>query len=254
MIDFRYFNDLVFVLTKKDIKSRYKTSVLGYLWSIINPLAFAAIFYVIFQVVMRFDMQNYALFLVTGLFTWQWINNSAIAGTMVFIQNASLIKKIIFPRSILPLSIVLQDAFHFLMSVPVIIVLLLIFDKTPSWNWFIGIPVLLVIQCTLTYGLSLLLASINLFFRDVEKITGLLFTALFYMTPILFPISKIPEDYRIYILLNPFTPIVIAWRELFIDGVIFSKYTLYSFGYAILFLIVGVVVYRKLRWKFAEVL
>ena len=122
MIDFRYFNDLVFVLTKKDIKSRYKTSVLGYLWSIINPLAFAAIFYVIFQVVMRFDMQNYALFLVTGLFTWQWINNSANAGAMIFIQNASLIKKIIFPRSILPLSIVLQDAFHFLMSVPVIIV------------------------------------------------------------------------------------------------------------------------------------
>ena len=254
MIDLRYFSDLVFVLTKKDIKSRYKTSILGYLWSIINPLAFAAIFYVIFQLVMRFDMENYALFLVTGLFTWQWINNSAIAGTMIFIQNASLIKKIIFPRSILPLSIVLQDSFHFLMSIPVIIVLLFLYDKTPGWNWIIGIPMLIVIQGILTYGISLLLASVNLFFRDVEKITGLLFTALFYMTPILFPVSMVPEEYRAYILLNPFTPIIVAWRELFIDGVIFSEYTLYSFGYAMLFLFVGVVVYRKLRWKFAEVL
>ena len=254
MIDIRYIRDLVFVLTKKDIQSRYKTSVFGYLWSIINPLGFAAIFYVIFQLVMRFDIENYALFLVTGLFTWQWITNSATAGTMVFIQNASLIKKIIFPRSILPFSIILQDAFHFLMSIPVIIVLLLLYDKTPTWSWLVGIPILIIIQGVFTYGVALLLASVNLIFRDVEKITMLVFTALFYMTPILFPVSKIPEQYQIYILLNPFTPLIIAWRELFIDGLILTEHTLYSLGYAVFFLVIGVLVYRKLRWKFAEIL
>ncbi len=121
----RYYFDLISVLTKKEIKVRYKNSVLGYVWSIANPLLYAIIFYFVFKIIMRFRIKNYSLFLITGLFPWQWVNNSIIGSTGSFIGNVSLIKKINFPRLFLPLAQVLNDAFHFLVSIPVIVVFLL---------------------------------------------------------------------------------------------------------------------------------
>ncbi len=246
--------DLIVILTQKDLKIRYKSSVLGYFWSIANPLAFAFVFYIAFKVVMKIQMEGYALFLIAGLFPWQWFANSVTITPTVFLANASIIKKISFSRGILPFTIVLQDMLHFLLSIPVILVFMVIYHKTPGWIWLIGIPVLLVIQFTIAYGIALMLASINLFFRDLERLTSIFVTMLFYFTPVIYPENMIPAGYQHLINLNPLTPLIVSWRNLFLHNQLNLAYLGMAFGYSVAFLLLGTFIYRKLSWKFAEVL
>ena len=252
--DFRNYLDLVIVLTQKEIKVRYKNNVLGYLWSIANPLAFAFVFFIAFKVVMKINMENYTLFLIAGLFPWQWFANSVSVAPGVFIGNSSIIKKVNFPRNVIPLTIVLQDMIHFLLSIPIIVLFLFLYQKSPSVSWLYGIPLLLGIQLGMTYGIALMLSSVNLFFRDVEKLTTILLTFVFYLTPIIYPELMVPEKYRSLINLNPMAPLMVSWRNLFLDGALDPQALTVSFAYSIIMLLLGYAVYRRLSWKFAEVL
>jgi len=250
----QYYFDLVMVLTHKDLKTRYKSSVLGYFWSVANPLAFAIVFYIAFKVIMKIDMENYALFLIMGLFPWQWLNNSVGLSTSVFLSNANMLKKVSFPRNVLPLAIVLQDMVNYLFSIPVIVLFMLL-DHHPSyWSWLYGIPVMLILQLVLTYGICLIVSSINLFFRDLERLVGIALLFCFYFTPIIYPVSMIPEHYRHWLYFNPFAPLIINWRELFMHGRLDGFQIILGIGYSGLAMLAGVLIYRKLSDKFAEVL
>jgi lipopolysaccharide transport system permease protein len=249
-----YYKDLLLVLTKKEIKLRYKNSYFGYLWSIVNPLAFAAVFYFVFGTIWRAPTENYPLFLVAGLFPWHWFSNSMIAATTVYVANVRIIKKINFPRSMLPFAITLQDLFHFLCAIPVVFIFLLVYGKAPALAWIVGIPVLLAIQLAFVYGLSLCLASVSLFFRDLQQITSILVMFLFYPTPILYPVTMIPAQFRDFLFLNPVAPIIVCWRRLFLEGTLDVRYVVAALAYAGAAVAVGSVVYRRLKWRFAEVL
>lgn len=252
---FKYYRDLIIVLTQKELKVKYKSSIFGYFWSIGHPLAFAFVFFVAFKVVMKIQMENYSLFLIAGLFPWQWFSNSVNVSTTVFWGNASLIKKINFSRHILPITTVLQDMIHFILSIPVIVLFMVIYQKSPSLSWLYGIPLLLAIQFLMTYGISLMVSSINLFFRDLERLTVILMTFLFYFTPIIYPETMVPERYKLLVInLNPLSPLMISWRNLFLSGTLESASLMVSFAYSIFAFILGYVIYRKLSWKFAEVL
>jgi lipopolysaccharide transport system permease protein len=170
------------------------------------------------------------------------------------LANASLIKKIKFPRNIIPFTVVLQDAVHFLCSIPVVIFFTFLYRKHPHLSWLYGIPLLVVIQFLMTYGVSMLVASLNLFFRDLERLTGIFMTLLFYFTPIIYPEAMIPETYQWVIGLNPTASLMISWRNLFLTGRMDPFLILLSLLYSFLLLSLGYVVYRKLSWKFAEVL
>lgn len=250
----QHYIDLIIVLTQKELKVKYKSSFFGYLWSIGHPLAFAFVFLVAFKVVMRIEVEDYALFLITGLFPWQWFSNSVNAAPMVFLGNASIIKKVNFPRNLMPFTQVFQDMIHFVLSIPVIVLFLFIYHKTPSLSWFYGIPVLLIIQFLMTYSISLIVSSTNLFFRDLERLTIILTTLLFYFTPIIYPEKMVPEKYRFLINLNPLSPLMVNWRNLLLTGTLELSYVALSLGYAMLAFVLGYLVYNKLSWKFAEVL
>ncbi|MEW6418723.1 MAG: ABC transporter permease [Nitrospirota bacterium] len=250
----QHFIDLIIVLTQKDIKVRYKSSFLGYLWSVAHPLAFAFVFFIAFKVVMKIQMEDYALFLIAGLFPWQWFSNSANVSPMVFLGDASIIKKVNFPRNIIPLTAVLQDMIHFVMSVPVIVLFLFLYHKSPSLTWLYGIPVLMGIQLLITYGVSLMISSINLFFRDLERLTVVCTTLIFYFTPIIYPETMIPGRYKHLIYLNPLAPLMMSWRSLFLNGTLEPSSLMVSLVYSIFAFMIGYLVYKKLSWKFAEVL
>lgn len=236
------------------MKVKYKNSFLGYLWSVANPLAFAFVFFIAFKVVMRVQMEDYALFLIAGLFPWQWFANSINASPLIFVANASIIKKVSFSRQVLPISTVLLDMLHFILAIPVIIVFMFIYHKSISPTWLIGIPILLFIQFILIYGLSLIISSANLFFRDLERLTAILTTLIFYFTPIIYSEEMIPEEFRALINLNPLGPLMMSWRNLFLFGSLDALSLLVSFAYSILFLLVGLGVYNRLSHKFTEVL
>jgi len=250
----QHYIDLITVLTQKEMKVRYKNSFLGYLWSIANPLAFAMVFFIAFKVIMKVKMDNYTLFLITGLFPWQWFSNSIGLSPMIFLGNASIIKKVNFPRNAIPAAIILQDAIHFILSIPVIIFFMLIHHETPSLSWLYGIPILLFIQFQMTYGISLIISSINLFFRDLEKLVIIFMTFIFYFTPIIYPESMVPEKYKYLINLNPIAPLMISWRKLFLDGSLDTNALLISFIYSSIALLFGYQVYKRLSHKFAEVI
>ncbi|WP_456478940.1 ABC transporter permease [Nautilia sp.] len=252
MKNFQYYKDLLLELTKKDIKVRYKNSYLGYLWSLANPLFLALIFYFVFKVVTKVQMKDYTLFLISGLFVWQWINNSIMVGANLFISNASLIKKVNFPRNFLAIALVLSEGFNFLVSIPVLIMFMLYYHFYPSVSWIVYVPVLLFVTGIYIYALTLIVATVNLFFRDMERIIGLLLTFIFYMTPIIYPMSMIPQKYHYLMYLNPFMTVVVNWQNLVLKNTIDIKFLVLSLGYSFVFLIIAQVVYSKLKYKFAE--
>lgn len=248
------YKDLIIELTRKEIKIKYKNSYLGYLWSLANPLLMALIFYFVFQVITRMQMENYALFLVTGLFIWTWLANTIQMSTMLFVGNAPLIKKVLFPRSFLAIALVVSEGFNFFFSIPIIIGFMIYYDLFPSLYWLIGIPLMFFITAIFIYGMSLLIGSINLFFRDIERIITLLMTVLFYGTPILYPASMIPEKLHYMLYLNPFTSFVISWRDILLNNTFNIEFISLSIAYAFAAYILGTYVYNKLKFKFAELI
>jgi lipopolysaccharide transport system permease protein len=236
------------------MKARYKNSFFGYLWSIGHPLAFAFVFFIAFKVVMKIQIEGYVLFLIAGLFPWQWFSNSVNASPMIFLGNASIIKKVNFPRNIIIFTMVLQDLIHFVLSIPVIVLVMFVYHKSPSFSWFYGIPLLLGIQFLITFGISLAVSSINLFFRDIERLTGILITLLFYFTPVIYPETMVPEKFKCLMDLNPLATLMISWRNLFLNGTLKLSFLMISAIYSIFVFMLGYLVYRKLSWKFAEVL
>lgn len=246
--------DLLFLLTKKDTSIRYKNSVFGYLWAICNPLCFAFIYYIVFKVVMKVQIENYTVFLLSALFAWQWASNSIINNLNVYSSNTQIIKKTVFPKYFLLLSNILMETIHFIITIPVIILFLFIYNIQLSTEWFYGVPLLLISQIILIFSISLLFSSLNVFFRDIERIVQLSMMVLFYLTPVLYNIDMVPSEYSSLVLFNPFTYQILNWRSLFLYGDFNLLYMIYSLSYSALILFIAVVVYNKVKYKFAEVL
>ncbi|MDR3432623.1 MAG: ABC transporter permease [Rouxiella aceris] len=249
-----YLIDLATVITEKELKVRYKSSFFGYLWSIANPLLFAMIYYFIFKMIMRVQIPNYTVFIITGLFPWQWFASSTSNSLFSFLANAQIIKKTVFPRSVIPMSNVLMESLHFLCTIPVIIVFLYIYNMSPDWNWIWGIPLIGLAQILLMLGIALMLSTLNLFFRDLERFISLGIMLLFYCTPILYSGDMIPQEYKFLIDYNPLANMVLSWRDLFMNNVIDYDKIFELYGYGILSLIIGSAIFNKLKYNFAEIL
>jgi len=232
MRQLQYYLDLILILTIKEFKIKYKGSILGYIWSLLNPLLLTIIFYFAFKIVLKIPTKDYLLFLIAGLFPWQWFANSLSISPNILIYNANIIKKIYFPRCFLPLAVVLSEMIHFLLSIPIIFITAIFYKKIPSYHWFLGIPLILIPQFLFTFGLTLLISALNVFFRDLERIVFFLLTIIFYLTPIIYDESLIPTKYKLILSLNPLYGIIHLWKDLFInnnfDFIVFLIYFSYS--------------------------
>jgi len=249
-----YLFDLIIVITQKELKVRYKSSFFGYLWSVANPLLFAMIYFFIFKLIMRVQIPNYTVFIITGLFPWQWFASATNNSLFSFLANAQIIKKTVFPRSVIPVSNVLMECLHFLCTIPVIIVFLLIYDMSPEWNWLWGIPLIGVGQIILMLGFALAFSTLNLFFRDLERFVALAIMIMFYCTPILYSADMIPEKYRALIDYNPLASMILSWRELFMNNSINYHLITEVYLYGILSVLIGSFIFNKLKFRFAEIL
>ena len=249
-----YLADLILVLVQKDMKVRYKSSWLGYAWSVANPLLFTMVYYIALGVFLRFEIPGYPypLFLIAGQFPWQWLASSIGGGPMAFINNASLIKKVRFPRNVIIVSSVLGDAIHFLLTIPVTVLALLWYGRAPSWSWILGIPLLVLAQFLTVYGAALAVASVNVFVRDLERLVALFIQVLFFLTPVIYSVSVVPIQYHVWIKLNPVAPLIRAWQKLLLDGYLDPLLVGAAYLAAFSCLVVGTVIYRALSPRFAE--
>lgn len=248
-----YYLELLIVLIGKELKIRYKNTVFGYLWSVASPLAFALTFYVVFSHTMRLDMENYLVFLLAGMFPWQYFNNSVNQSPWVFLGNASLIKKVTFPRVMLALAMMGNNAIHFLLALPVLLVFLWMGNIVFHWQNILWLFILFFNQSLIVFGAVLFLGTTNLFFRDMENLTQVLMNLLFYLTPVLYPIKVIPQEYRLLLSLNPMSQVIELWHQLFLQNQVDYHLLLTSFSYNLLICIVGYWCYRSMEKRFAEV-
>lgn len=253
--------DIILVLTEKELKSKYKRSFLGYVWSILSPLFMGFVIYIAFSELMRFKIDNYPFYLLSGLFLWQWINVSVNNSLYVYIHNATIIKKTNFNRKFMNIALLNSETIHFIASLPILLMIFLISNSAVGLGFkiyeiLIILPFSLFIL-TLTYifllGFSLIISSVNVIFRDMERVAGMLLQILFYTSPIVYPRDLPPEKYRFIIEINPITHIVEAWRSLFLGGINFQEITI-LFILSIITFMIGYLVHEYLKYKIVEYL
>jgi ABC-type polysaccharide/polyol phosphate export permease len=190
------FRALIATLVLRELRARYRGSVLGFLWSFLNPLMLMLVYVLVFAVYLRVPMENYAVFLITGLLPWLWFSSSLGHATGVIVGSGSLVKRILFPAEILPLVSVLSNLVNLVLTLPLLLVFLLVFGIRPT-AMLAFLPLLLAIQLLLTVGLALPLAALNVHLRDVEQILANGLVLLFFLSPILYPVSTVPVHLRL---------------------------------------------------------
>ncbi|MEX2238411.1 MAG: ABC transporter permease [Dehalococcoidia bacterium] len=246
--------ELLFLLTWRDLKVRYQGTVLGFFWSVARPLLLGTVLYFALSKVVRFDVPNYQLFLLAGLFPWFWFQGCVMSATGAFAGNGQLIKKVRFPRYVIPLSIIANNTVHFLLSLPVLVLFSVIFASGPSWEWLVAVPLLALIQLVLIVGSSLVVGTVNVFFRDLEHLTEVALTLLFYVTPIIYPLDEVPDGYKPYLLINPMTSLIEAWRDVLVENKLPGLEIWPALLLSVVVLALGTFLYTRLQQHFADVL
>jgi|WetSurMetagenome_2_1015567.scaffolds.fasta_scaffold78737_2 lipopolysaccharide transport system permease protein len=247
-----YYRDLILSLLDAEFAVRYRNTVLGYAWSVLHPLMFTAVFLFAFKVVLKVQIENYTLFLVAGLFPWQAMQNSVCSGTGVFLNNASLIRRVRFPRHMLVVVGALNDLAHFVLSLPIIALVMILSGIWPRLEMVWAIPLLLIVQFCVTVGLSLIAATLNLFFRDLERLVTIAMMLLFYVTPIVYLEDLIPAHFGWCVYANPLATAIINWQHLWMGVPVNLVYLAVSAGWALAILALGYLLYGKLNWRFGE--
>ena len=252
------FNDLYkyreFLKTnvKKDIRGKYKGSFLGVLWSFINPLLSVLVYAIVFSQIMRFDIDNYVIYLITGVLPWTFFTSSINMGMTSILYNASIIKKVYFTRSILPISSVSSCLVNFLISCLVILVFVL-FSGIGITIHLLWLPLIALVQYFLCLGIVFFLSAVEIFVRDLEHIINFVLSMAFYVTPILYKAEQVPKNLRFILKLNPMAYIIDAYRDIFYYGVMPDiSSLLLVFLVSIIVMMLGYKVFERLQRGFAE--
>lgn len=244
--------EISYILFLKELKGRYKGKVLGYLWAFLLPLSQALIYYYVFKLVMRIQMENYGVFMITGVFPWAMISYAVIAGTNSFDANANIIKKTHFPLYLLPFSISVNEIIFLYFSMLVAIPFLLYSHLYISIESLLYIPIISIVTVMFTASLGLIFAILNSFFKDVSYIVTVFFNVMFFMTPIVYPMSSIPDTIRPYIFLNPFISFIESWRGIFYYNKVDNMMILESFIYTMISFAIAILLYKFNSHKVAE--
>lgn len=215
------FRGLTATLVGRELAARYRGSVLGFFWSLINPLLLTAVYTVVFGIILppprAEGLEPYAVFLVAGLFPWLWLSNSWLEGAQSLVGNAGLIKKAVFPAELLPVVVVVSHLIHFLLALPIVVIALGVARAFgyPVGGWgSLVLPLIILLQLPLVAGGALALSALSVHFKDVRDILANLLTLLFFTTPIIYPLSVVPvAALRKLIQLNPLSPYTLAYQE-----------------------------------------
>jgi lipopolysaccharide transport system permease protein len=246
---------LVFALVTRHVASRYRGSLFGILWSILNPLFLMALYTLVFRYFMRFSSsEHYALTVLSGLLPWIWSSSALSEGTGSLVGSGHLITKSLFPAHLLPLVSVLSTLVNFVVSLPLLLMLMLVEGLPVPWT-VVLLPGFVVLHFALLYGFSLALAALNVFYRDVQHLLANALSFLFFLSPIVYPTEAVPAHLRFLVVLNPFAVLTECYRDLTLRGRLPSfDYLMLCAAWAGCALIMGAAVHGRFRERFAEAL
>jgi lipopolysaccharide transport system permease protein len=252
--DIYRYREAVRNLVTRDLKVRYSNSVLGIVWSLFSPLLMTLVYYVVFTYLVPSGIEKFPVFIMAGLMPWTYFTSSLIGATLAISANGHLINRVYFPREVLPLANLLSSGVNFLISLVLLFVFIAVF-QIPLGLSLIWLPVIVLIQTAFSFGLGLLLAAVNVYFRDTQQLVDVGILAWFFVTPIIYSIDRIHNNTLILLLqiVNPMAGLVIAYRHVLYSGdwpqVGLLAITALE---AVLILVVGAFVFRRLSPAFAE--
>ena len=252
--DLYNYRELLKTSVKKDIGGKYKNSFLGVLWSFINPLLQILVYALVFPLVMKNggSYKDYTVFMVCGLIPWAYFTTVINRASFIMIENGNILKKVYFPRSILPLSLVTSETINFLVSCIIILAFIVIKGFGIS-KFILFFPLVLLIQYVLLLGVALIFSAVTVYMRDIQHFIGVVLQLLFYATPIVYSIDTIPEGFRWILKWNPMTYIIEGYRAIFYNQTMPDLKALGILGIiSIVILIVGYLLFSKLQKRFAE--
>jgi lipopolysaccharide transport system permease protein len=257
------YRELVTSLVVRELKARYKNSVLGFLWSLLNPLGMMLVFTVVFTVFWPDNqVENYPVFLLCGLLPWNYFSAGIMGSIHSIVGNAGLVKKIYFPREILPIAAILAQLVNFLLALVVLFAVLIAFHANiSSWVWVL--PLVILIQTCFMLGMALILSTLNVFYRDVAMVMDVVMLAWFFLTPIFYPIERLPRSYELLGInldvhwlmhvLNPMSSLISAYRDLLYWGYLTDIYFLSrTIMTALLVLVFGYWFFVRFSGRFGE--
>ncbi|MFN2233141.1 MAG: ABC transporter permease [Anaerolineales bacterium] len=247
--------ELVQAWTMRIIRGRYQQSTLGWLWAIAQPVASVLILTIIFTRFVPIDTGTipYPVFSYVAVVPWTFFANSLTDMTSSLISNMDLMTKIYFPREVLPISAMLARLMDFGIAYLILLVLMFIYRIPVNFSALMFLPLVLAIQIILITGLGLALSAANVFFRDVGSVLGLVMSLWFYASPIIYPITTIPEQYRSLYFLNPMAGILEAYRDILINGQIPGAYMIPAIVISLVLLAFGYWFFKRVEFLFADI-
>lgn len=252
IIEIYTYREMLFNMVKRDLRTRYKGSAIGFFWTFINPLLQLIVFSIVFSTVLRMNVDKYPMFLFVTLLPWIFFATTTQNATGIVNANGNLVKKVYFPRIVLPLSISISGLINLGLSFLVALIALEVYEIPITISLF-ALPLVMVIEFVFTLGVSFIVSALNVYYRDIEHLWSNFIMAWFYLTPIVYPLDMVPKKYLGWYSFNPMTSFTIAYRDILYSGVfpdmmVLLKLTLLScivcfFGY---------ILYQYLQKGFAE--
>ena len=252
------YRELLFSLTKKELKVKYRGSVLGFFWSFLNPILTMLVYSFVFSIVLKSGIEEFAIFLICALLPFNFLTNSVNYGAGSIIGNSNLINKIYFPREIIPLSVVFANLINYLLELVALFIVLAIMGYK-FYIYLYILPLIIFIEFFLVAGMTLLVSALNVLFRDLQHLITIIMMVWFFGTPVIYPLEMVPEKYQFIIKLNPMTIYTSYYRNIFYyikfpggGGFPSAAETLTAVGITLVVFFTGYFVFKKLEYRFAE--
>ena len=249
------YREMIVSLVRKDLKGRYKGSVLGFLWTFLNPLLQLLVYTMVFSVILKSGIPNYYLHLFVALVPWIFFASSLTTGAKLVLDQKNMIKKIYFPREVLPVAYTLSSFCNMLFSFIIIFLVIGVMRlgvNAAALPWLIPV---MAIQFVLVLGMNLITSAVTVYIRDLEHIMGVVSMAWMYLSPVVYGIDFVPENWRRWYLLNPMAPLVLSYRDiLYYQRAPQLRQLALAGGISLLILCLGYLAFEKLQRRFAEVL
>ncbi len=247
------YREMIASLVHRDLKGRYKGSILGFAWTFLNPLFQLVVYTLVFSVIMRAGIEDYYLYLFVALVPWLFFSSYISGGAGCVRMQGDMVKKIYFPREVIPISYVTSQFVNMCLSLLVVFAVLLLSGKGLNFSALLYMPLIMIIEYFVALGMTMLISSITIYARDVEYFMSIVAMAWQFATPIMYGLEQVPAQLVPYFHLNPMTAIIVAYRDILYYGKAPELNTLIT---AVLFgiglLVIGFLVFGKLKRHFAE--
>jgi len=246
------YRELIKILTISDLKVKYQSSVLGFAWSMLNPLLLMLVLYFVFSNVFKMTQDYFALYLLIGIISWRFIANGTMSAMSAIVSKSSLVTKIFIPRKVLVLSTVLSAFVSSLLEFLVLAPLLVVLGAGLS-PYILIFPFIHIIYFFMVYGISLILASLYVYYRDLNQIWDVLMQIGFFLSPIVYPLSTVPTEYMSYYMLNPMTVLIQMYRDVLLYHQMPSPWNVaFTLLAGLGITLIGSAIFQRLERRFAE--